>query len=409
MPRAPIRQCAILAGGMATRLGALAADTPKPALEVGGRPFLFWLLRELSRFGIEEVVLLAGHLAAELEAIMRAAARELPRPMRLTVSTETIPAGTGGALRQAASLLDAQFLLCNGDSLFDTNLAELLARRAADDAATIGRLALRALPDASRYGVIAREGERITGFAERPAPGAPGIINAGIYALDRTILDRCAPNCSLERDVLPALAAEGALAGAPSEGWFVDIGIPADLARARAELPGRLRRNALFLDRDGVLNRDLGHVGSRARWEWMPGAQAAVRAATARGWHVFVVTNQSGVARGFYTEDDVRDLMVWAADSLRQAGGTIDDWRFCPYHPEAPLADYRRESGWRKPEPGMILDLIRAWTLDPAGCVLVGDQPSDLAAARAAGIAAHLFSGGDLAEFVAPLFDASPG
>ncbi|MGH7041868.1 MAG: sugar phosphate nucleotidyltransferase, partial [Acetobacteraceae bacterium] len=303
MPRAPIRQCAILAGGLATRLGALTATTPKPVLEVGGRPFLAWLMRELLRFGIEDFVLLAGHLSAAVEHAVAAAEATLPRRARIRVSIEPAPAGTGGALLHAAPLLAPEFLLCNGDSLFDANLAALLAARAADPATTPARMLLRTLADASRYGVVRLEAGRVAAFHERPAPDAPGIINAGVYALDRAILDRITPlwppdhrSCSLERDVLPLLAAEGAVAGTLAEGWFIDIGVPEDLARARAELPGRLHRPALFLDRDGVLNHDHGHVGTRGRWDWIAGARAAIADATERGWHVFVVTNQSGVA-----------------------------------------------------------------------------------------------------------------
>ncbi len=412
MSRAPIRQCAILAGGLGTRLGALTATTPKPVLEVGGRPFLAWLMRELSRFGIEDFVLLTGHLSAAVERAVAAAATSLPRPARIRISAEPAPAGTGGALAHAAPLLAPEFLLCNGDSLFDCNLAALLAARAADGADTPGRMLLRALPDASRYGVVTLADDRVSAFHERPAPGAPGIINAGIYALDRTILEHVAPVCSLERDVLPRLAAAGRLAGTLAEGWFIDIGVPEDLARARADLPARLHRRALFLDRDGVLNHDHGYVGTRDRWDWIDGAREAVRLATARGWHVFIVTNQSGVARGHYTEAAVQDLLAWVGEEARRAGGTIDDARYCPYHPEAPLPAYRQASDWRKPAPGMLHDLIRAWELDPSRCLLVGDQPTDLAAAAAAGVRAVRFPGGNLAQFVAPLLDpdvAGPG
>lgn len=163
------------------------------------------------------------------------------------------------------------------------------------------------------------------------------------------------------------------------------------------------RGRALFVDRDGVLNVDHGYVGSRDRFEWMDGALDAVRLATELGWHVFIVTNQSGVARGLYPEEAVRYLLDWVSDCARGAGGTIDDWRYCPYHAEAPLELYRVEHPWRKPEPGMLLDLLQAWDLDPRRAIMVGDQPTDMQAAAAAGVQGHLFTGGNLLEFLRPL------
>ena len=402
-----VRQCAILVGGLGTRLGALVADVPKPMLDVAGRPFLAWLLREVSRYGIEEAVLLTGHLSEVVEAALPALQAMLPRPMTLRVSKEPFRAGTGGALYHAAPLLQDRFLLLNGDSFLDCPLG--LALSMPEDAGVLGRLMLRRVADTARYGVVTTEGERITAFRSRPAPGTggpmPGTINGGVYVLDRRIMEHLGPECSLEQDVLPRLAEAGQLRGTASDGWFIDIGIPEDLQRAQVELPRRLSRPALFLDRDGVCNLDHGWVGTQERFEWVDGAREAIATATRRGWHVFVVTNQSGVARGFYTEGDVDALLRWMQGEAMQAGGTIDDARYCPHHPEAPLLEYRRASGWRKPAPGMILDLVRAWQLEPGRCLLVGDQPSDVAAATAAGMPGHLFSGGRLDRFVTPLLE----
>ena len=122
-----VRQCAVLVGGLGTRLGELTANTPKPLLPCGDRPFLAWLLREFVRFGVEEFVLLAGYRAEDVEASVQSLSALLPRAARIVVSEEPVRAGTGGALYHARERLDQRFLLCNGDSLFDCNLARLLS------------------------------------------------------------------------------------------------------------------------------------------------------------------------------------------------------------------------------------------------------------------------------------------
>ena len=405
MAAAFVRQCAVLVGGLGTRLGELTAAAPKPLLPVAGKPFLWWLLREVSRFGIEDAVLLTGHLSEVVEAALPALVSSLPRRMKVIVSREPVRAGTGGALYHAAEHLQDRFLLLNGDSLLDHPLGTFLASPA--EPGVVGRLLLRPVADASRYGVVTVAGNVVSAFAARSEPGQPGLINGGVYLVEKSIIGHAGPQCSLEQDVLPALATAGALRGAVAKGWFIDIGIPADLARAQTELPRTLERRALFLDRDGVCNVDHGWVGSRDRFDWVPGARETIAAATQAGWHVFIVTNQSGVARGHYGEADVHALLAWMGDTVMQIGGTIDDYRFCPFHPDAALPAYRKASDWRKPAPGMLLDLLRAWNVDGTRCMMIGDQPSDMEAAAAAGVAGHLFAGGsrgaNLAEFALPL------
>ena len=409
MRPATIRQCAVLVGGIGTRLGALTANAPKPLLPCGDRPFLGWLLREFVRFGVEEFVLLTGHLSEQVEARVAELSALMPREVRVVVSREPARAGTGGAVFHARERLAERFLLCNGDSLFDCNLARLLSAGGSDGTGVAGRMFLHRLDDASRYGVVALSGDRVTDFRERPRAGVGGVINAGIYLFNRRLLDDLSPSCSLETDILPRLAARGVLRSTVGEGYFRDIGTPEDYASAEQEIPRVLRRRALFLDRDGVINIDHGYVGSRDRFEWMPGAREAIRAATDAGWHVFVITNQSGVARGRYDEAAVTALHGWMMDEVRRAGGTIDDIRYCPFHPDAVVPAYRCVSDWRKPAPGMLLDLMRAWELDAARCVLIGDQDTDMAAAAAAGISGRRFGGGNLADFVRPLLGAFSG
>ena len=145
------------------------------------------------------------------------------------------------------------------------------------------------------------------------------------------------------------------------------------------------KSRALFLDRDGVINHEVGYLHHSADVRWIDGIVPLCLTAQSLGYKLVVVTNQSGIARGYYTEQDVQDLMLWMRTELLRNGVTLDAVYHCPYHPEG-VGEYKRQHEDRKPGPGMLLRAARDLSLDLTQSILIGDRCSDIAAANAAGL-----------------------
>ena len=235
--RHDLGQAVFLVGGLGARLGALTRAAPKPLMQVAGRPFLAWLVEEVVRQGVRDVVFLCGYLAPQIEQAMSGFAAQ---GVRVAHSVEPEALGTGGALAHARPYLAERFFLQNGDSLFQIGLADL----ARDDGREppIVRLALRQEADAARYGSVVMAGEKVMGFSEKQTgAGSRGLINGGLYYVRRTVLDLCpAGPFSLERELFPRLAAEGRLQGRIFDAPFIDIGLPASLRDAQTFVPAAL-------------------------------------------------------------------------------------------------------------------------------------------------------------------------
>ena len=323
----------------------------------------------------------------------------------MRVLVEPKPRGTAGALISALDILEPQFIVLNGNSFFDINMRALAAEADADCEALI---ALRRVPEASRYGTVELHGDRVVRFREKVQDNlGPALINAGIYVLSATIVNRIhSLPCSIETDIFPILAEEGKLRGRIRDGYFLDIGLPETLQQSRRELLAFRQRPAVFLDRDGVINLDHGYVHRPHQVEWIPGAQESVRRLNDLGYRVVVVTNQAGVAHGYYSEEDIVALHDWMQEELAAKGAFIDAFYYCPYHPNARVARFRANHVDRKPNPGMILRAFSDMQIDKDHSFLIGDKDSDIKCAHSAGIRGFLFTGGNLAVFLDVCLDS---
>ena len=149
-------------------------------------------------------------------------------------------------------------------------------------------------------------------------------------------------------------------------------------------------RPALFLDRDGVINVDHAYVCTQDQFQFIEGIFELCRRAKELGYLIFVITNQAGIARGYYTERDFLDLTEWMCGIFAVQGAAIDKVYFCPFHPEFGIGRYKVDSPFRKPGPGMILQAAQEFDVDLKNSVLVGDKESDIEAGLAAGVGCNL-------------------
>jgi D-glycero-D-manno-heptose 1,7-bisphosphate phosphatase len=166
-------------------------------------------------------------------------------------------------------------------------------------------------------------------------------------------------------------------------------------------------RKAAFLDRDGVLNKDIHYLHRPQDVQWVDGAKEAVAALAKHGYLVIVVTNQSGVARGYYTEEAVKALHHWMSKEITAAGGCITDFYYCPFLEGAAVKAYDKKSEWRKPAPGMVLQAAKDYQVDLSQSLMIGDNQSDMDCAAAAGVAGYLFTDGRLDDFVEAILKGS--
>lgn len=367
----------ILAGGFGTRLRQAVPDRPKALAEILGRPYIYHLLDSLARFGLKRVVLCTGHLAEMLEQALGCEYRG----MELLFSREDAPLGTGGALRLALERHPAPLALCiNGDSLTDADLGEYLRwfTQHGDAGAERGALLLAPVDDAARYGsVTTNTSGRVLGFVEK-GQGGPGWINAGMYLLRPSCLEDIAPgqSASIEQDVFPHLAEQGALCAYRARARFLDIGTPESYARAGRFLLGRDEQvappqPAVFLDRDGTVIVQKHYLHNPAEVELLPGAVTGLRHMAALGLPLVLVTNQSGVGRGLFSRGDVERVHGRLIELLENEGVRLDGFYLCPHAPEDGC-------GCRKPQPGLIARAAGELDLAPEQSFVIGDKPCDV-------------------------------
>ena len=395
---------AVLAGGLGTRLRSVVGDRPKPLAQVQGRPILEFLLDQLAAEGVRSVILCTGYRGEQI----RHAFGEKYKSLRLCYSQEPEALGTGGALRFALPQISSDpILVLNGDSFCGIDVDHYVRWHSEHRAA--GSMVLARVLASQRYGTVKLDNHaRITRFSEKQQAAGPGWINAGIYMLSREILTSIpqGENISLEHDVFPHWTGRG-LYGYYSLAHFLDIGTPEDFCGAEsfftAAINALSEKPVVVLDRDGTIIEEREYLSDAAGVRLIPGAAEALRDLKKMGFGLVMITNQSGVARGFFTEAVLQQIHARLEQLLAETGVRLDGIYICPHRPE-------ENCGCRKPKLGLMQQAASDLGFTPERSIVIGDKPSDIEMGRNAGAVTFLVrtgygagaeaAQGSLADFV---------
>lgn len=364
---------AILAGGLGRRLQIIVNDRPKVLAKVGNTPFLQKLLDQLDQSGFKKVVLCVGYLGDQIRENFGSSYKSL----NLLYSYEESSLGTAGALRRALPLLKSEtVLLMNGDSFCDINFGGFLKFHL-NKKADVSIAVLKFL-NSGRFGKVNLGlNDKIVGFEEKKEGDKQNWINAGIYLIKRSFISQIADNreVSLEREVFPTWIGKH-IYGYKSQGVFIDIGIPESFIQAERffKVNSFFKKKAkrfILLDRDGTLIVHKPYLSHPDQIELVPGVIEALKKFKKMGLGVLIVTNQSGVGRGYFNLKTLKKIHQRLNDLLTKERVFLDGIYFCPHIPEDNCL-------CRKPKVELINRAVKKHHFDPTQSFVIGDNESDI-------------------------------
>lgn len=399
----------ILAGGKGSRMGRECMEVPKPMLLLAGKPVLWYQMKCLYIQGIRNVVLSVGYMREVIQKYWDNPENLPGKDMKVSYIAEDNPLGTGGVLFFLKDVMEDDFLLLNGDIIFDVDLERFW--QVHRENCRKGALAtIFVHPNQHPYdsSLIVTDTEGCVKrwlSKEEPREWHKNRVNAGIHFLSPEIFTYLESKgllikeekLDLDRDILKLLMKEGKLYIYESPEYVKDMGTPEryrqveeDILEKRLEKRNlHMMQKAVFLDRDGTINEYVGFLKNTEEFHLLPGAAEAVRLMNEKGYLVIVVTNQPVVARGEVTEEELERIHCKMETLLGMDGAYVDALYYCPHHPdrgyEGEVTELKTECSCRKPKAGMLLKASEKYNIDLGNSWMVGDSMIDMQAGKAAG------------------------
>lgn len=386
-----------MAGGKGTRVASVNDAIPKPMLPICGKPVLLHQLECLKRQGITRITLTIGHLGEQISDFFGDGSRF---GVQIDYIQEKEPLGTAGALYYLKGKVTDDVILINGDLIFDVDLHRLMEFHK-NHKATV---TLLAHPNDHPYdsGIIQADSDgKVTSWSTKEDKRGwyHNCVNAGIHVISPALLEKLdgPRKIDLDRDILKPGIPSGRIFVYRSPEYVKDMGTPERIAQVERDLETGLvgsknlgrKQRAVFLDRDGTINRYVGFLRRPEELELLDGAAEAIRRINRSGYLAILVTNQPVIARGEVTWDGLDEIHRKLETLLGREGAYLDDIFICPHHPDKGFPGerpkYKMDCDCRKPKPGLLLQAAERYNIDLASSLMIGDQPQDETAGKAAG------------------------
>ncbi len=373
-----VNQAVIICGGYGKRLGKITLKTPKPLIKVNKLTVLEHIMKNLTRFGINDIILLCFY---KHEVFKKKFHNKKIFGAKVFCVKEKKLLGSSGALFNAKKKLKKNFIFCNGDTFFDINLNDLIFEFM--NKKTLAYIALKKSRLTKNKDTF-RLGNKNQLLKDKNKKS--NLINSGVYILSKKIVPYLLELGSLEKDVFSKLIKIKKIFGKDYKGAFLDMGEISTFKKLPKFIKNISKKPSLFLDRDGVINKDIGYVHKKENFIWRKNIFKFIKKYNDKNYYIFVITNQSGIGRGYYREKDVNNLHSWMLDKIRFNGGNIDKIYFCPYYKNSKNPKFRRGKKMRKPNNGMIIKAMRDFNINIKKSLLIGDQDVDRSVAIKSGI-----------------------
>ena len=393
----------ISAGGKGTRIASIASDIPKPMIPIEGMPVLEREIANLKEQGFDDIIITVSHLGKVIMDYFGDGSKVSPitgEPFGVKIEYyyEDVPLGTAGALFKLKDKLDDDFLFLNGDAVFDVDFNRFVEFHKKKG----GLVSLFTHPNSHPYdsGLIitdkdgsvkqwlAKEDERPEFYKNR--------VNAGLHVLSPKVLENNpgTEKIDLDRQILKPLCGTGKVFAYDSPEYVKDMGTPERYYTVQENFRDgiveaknlRNKQRAIFLDRDGTINKYVGFVRKPEEFELIDGVSEAIRKLNDQGYLVIVITNQPVIARGEVTVEGLETIHNKLETLLGKDGAYVDAIYYCPHHPhkgyEGEVPELKIECECRKPKPGLLLRAAKDFNIDLENSWMIGDSENDILAGK---------------------------